>query len=153
NTARLGTASHAVGGLTVEALSLDVAKLVANSGSTDTRDDEYLASAASGAGASKVGIAASLALNLIDTESSAQIGSGANVTVTGGGSVSLAADNRTSTTAKALPTGGGATGGKVGIGASVALNIVANRSVAEIADTAVLTGADDVSLAANGVFS
>src|SRR5690606_3301456 len=95
NEARLGSATHSVGGLSIEALKLDVAALLADPQSSATRDDEYLASAASGAGGSKVGIAASLALNLIDTESSATIASGAVVDLTddNDSSVSLVADN------------------------------------------------------------
>ncbi len=146
NNAMLGVAAHNVGGLTIEALSLDVAKLMASPASTDTARDSYVASATSGAGAGKVGIAGSLALNLIDTQSAARIMNDAAVTVTGGGDVNLVADNRTGTTAEAKPTGGGATGDTVGVGASVALNIVANRSVAELGDGAALVGAGEVSL-------
>ncbi|NRB17225.1 MAG: leukotoxin LktA family filamentous adhesin [Rhodobacteraceae bacterium] len=148
NTATLGVASHSVGGLTIEALSLDVAKLMANAASTDTATDVFLASATSGAGGSKIGIAGSLALNLIDTQSIAQIRSGATVAITGNGTVTLTADNRTQTTAEAKPVGA-ATGSSVGIGASVALNIVANRSLSEVADNATLTGAGAVALAAS----
>ena len=149
NDATLGVAAHSVGGLTVEALSLDVAKLMANPSSTDTLSDDFLASATSGAGGSKVGVAGSLALNLIDTQSTARIADGATVAVTGAGAVTLSADNRTNTTAEAKPTGGGASGGTVGLGASVGLNIIANRSVAELGDGANLTGAGDVALSAS----
>ena len=101
NTATLGVAVHSVGGLTIEALSLDVAKLMANSASTDTATDVFLASATSGAGGSKIGLAGSLALNLIDTQSIAQISSGATVAITGNNAVTITADNRTETTADA----------------------------------------------------
>ncbi|WP_322865055.1 leukotoxin LktA family filamentous adhesin [Aquicoccus sp. G2-2] len=149
NAATLGNAAHSVGGLSIAALSLDVPKLMDNSASTDTATDSYVAIATSGAGAGKVGIAGSLALNLIDTEATARIANDAGVSVTGGGDVELSADNRTKTTAEATPVGGGATGESVGIGASVALNIVANRSVAELGDGATLSGAHDVSLDAS----
>src|SRR6185437_5671196 len=100
---------------------------IATGGTSDPRADAYLASAQSGAGGTKLGIAGSLALNLIDTESSASIAGGATVTVKGisgsAGDVTLVADNRTGTAAKALPEEP-ASGGKLGIGASVALNIV-----------------------------
>src|SRR5690606_37360974 len=109
--------------------------------------------ATSGAGGSKVGIAGSLALNLIDTESSARIAGGASVAVNGGGAVSLSADNRTGITATALPTEAGVTGGKVGVGVSAAINIVANRAIAELADGATLTGTGARTLSANGLFT
>ncbi|WP_176250049.1 leukotoxin LktA family filamentous adhesin [Sulfitobacter sp. HGT1] len=149
NDATLGVAAHTVGGLTVEALSLDVAKLMANPASTDTKSDEFLASATSGAGGSKVGVAGSLALNLIDTQSTARISSAASVAITGAGAVTLKADNQTTTTAEAKPVGGGASGSSFGIGASVGLNIIANRSVAELSDSATVTGAGAVSVDAS----
>lgn len=153
NQARLGVAAHSVGALEISALSRDVDALRADGTSTADKTDSYLASATSGAGGSKVGIAGSLGLNLIDTEALAIIASGANVDVTGGGNVSLMADNQTDTKAEAKPVGAGATGETVGIGASVAINILANRSVAEIEDTAVITGANDLTLAASATHS
>ncbi|WP_164730655.1 leukotoxin LktA family filamentous adhesin [Pelagibacterium montanilacus] len=155
--ARLGSATHTLGGLNVRALSLDIAEWRSDSATTETHTDTFEAFAASGAGASSVGIAGALGLNLIDAESSATIAPNAVVNLTGSGSVALLADARTSTTAKALPAGaddegegGGATGGSVGIGASVAINIVANRAVADIGDGAVLNDAGDISLDAAG---
>lgn len=153
NKAVLGTGVHTLGGATIEALSLDVAQRIADDMSTDTASDSYKASATSGAGAGKVGIAGSVAINLVDTESNAVMASGANVSITGGGTFSLASDNQTNALAEALPTGGGASGETVGVGASVALNILANRSIAEIADDAVLSGAGDITLRATGAFS
>ena len=134
-------------GVTLEALmtSLPV------SGGTD-QTNTLDAEAKSGAGGTKVGLAGSLALNIADTSSQALIKSGASVNANGG-DVVLSADDRTSTTGKALPAdGGGASGGKVGIGASVAVNVVANRSTAEIQDTAQLTNPGSVTLQANGAF-
>ena len=48
------------------------------------------------------------------------------VTLTGG-DLTLASNNQTNSTATAVPDETGAAGGKVGVGASVALNIIANR--------------------------
>jgi hypothetical protein len=149
NDATLGNAVHSAGGLDLSATKRDVAAFMANPASTATRTDDFLAKASSGAGGSKVGIAGSVALNLLDTQSVARVSGGATVTVTGGGDVSLTTDNRTDTTAQALPVGGGATGDTVGVGASVALNILANRSVAEVADGGVVTGAGDLTLSAS----
>ena len=148
NDAILGDATHNVGGLDISATKLDVAALMADPNSTATRGDVYLTRASSGAGGEKVGVAGSLALNLIDTQSVAQISGASFVTVTGDGAVTLTTDNQTETTAEALPVGGGATGGSVGVGASVAINILANRSDAEIADGGVLNGAGDLTLSA-----
>ncbi|WP_170314740.1 leukotoxin LktA family filamentous adhesin [Aquibium carbonis] len=147
--ARLGAASHDLNGLTIEATSLDIAAFVADPTSDERRADIYEASASSGAGASNVGIAGSLALNLIDTEKSATVAGGASLQLNDGAIV-IAADNQTETTGKALPVGDGATGGKVGIGASVAINIVANRSMAIIESGAVLDGTGSAELSASG---
>ncbi|AWB50708.1 hypothetical protein HYN69_17915 (plasmid) [Gemmobacter aquarius] len=153
NTARLGDAVHTVGGLEITADKRDVAALMADPASTDMRSDVYVARASAGAGGSKIGIAGSLALNLVDTESRATISGAATVNLTGGGDIALTADNRTDATAEALPVGDGASGGDVGIGASVALNILANRSVAEISDGAVINAAGDVSLTASATYA
>ncbi|RZL64885.1 MAG: leukotoxin LktA family filamentous adhesin [Variovorax sp.] len=101
--------------------------------------------ASAGAGGSSVGVAGALALNLIDTSSQALLQGGALVNA-GTGAVSIRAENNTDITAKAAPVDKGATGGKVGIGASVAVNITGNRSTAEIEDGAALSGSGDVSL-------
>jgi hypothetical protein len=105
--------------------------------------------ATSGAGATNIGVAGSFALNLIDTQSVARVMGGAVVTVAGG-AVSLASDNGTAATASALPKDAGASGGSVGVGAGIAMNIVANRSFAELADDGVVTGAGALSLSALG---
>ncbi|MDP3379462.1 MAG: hypothetical protein Q8S53_13945, partial [Brevundimonas sp.] len=109
-------------------------------------------SATSGAGATDVGVAGSFSVNIIDTQASATLTAGAQVNL-GGGSLTLTADNSTEVSGEALPSGDGATGGSVGVGASVALNIVANRAVAEVADGAAIDDVEDVTLAAAGAFS
>jgi hypothetical protein len=150
--ARLGAASHDLLGLTIEATSLDIAAFVADPASDAGRSDVYLASASSGAGASNVGVAGSLALNLIDTEKSATVSGSASLQLHDGAIV-MVADNQTDTTGKALPVGDGATGGKVGIGASVAITIVANRSTAAVENGAVLDGTGSIELSASAVHS
>ncbi|MDM0029447.1 leukotoxin LktA family filamentous adhesin [Variovorax saccharolyticus] len=104
-------------------------------------------SASAGAGGSSVGVAGALALNLIDTSSRAAILSGAQVDA-GSGSVALDAEDNTRISAKAAPIDKGATGGKVGIGASVAVNITGNRTIAEVEDAASLATAGSVTLGA-----
>ncbi len=149
NDATIGNGIVNAASVNVTSLKLDVAKLVAGD-PADAVADTYLASATSGAGGSNVGIAGSLALNLVDTQSKATIAGGATVTLAGDDLV-LKSDNQTSTTASALPDETGAAGGDVGIGASVAINIIANRSTATLGDEAVLTGADEVTLSASAI--
>lgn len=110
------------------------------------------AEAKSGAGGGKVGLAGSLALNLADTSSQALVKTGADVDLRGG-ALTLDADNRSDSSAKALPADdGGASGGKLGIGASVAVNVLAHRATAEVQDTAILRQPGSLSLSANGAF-
>jgi hypothetical protein len=104
--------------------------------------------ATSGAGATNVGVAGSFALNLIDTQATARIAGSSVITIAGAGAVSLEAENDTTSEASALPTGGGGTGKTVGVGAGIAINILANRTMAEIADGGVVTGAGDLTVAA-----
>ena len=78
----------------------------------------------------------------------ASIADTAKVTLTGG-NLTLSSDNQTNTTASALPDETGAAGGKVGIGASVAINIVGNRSIAKLGDDVTLTGAKDFTVKAS----
>ena len=118
---------------------------------TNTLDAE----ASSGAGGSKVGIAASLALNIASTSGEALIKSGANVDAggtahVGAGDVSLTSEDFSSYTAKAVPTtAGGATGGSVGVGASVALNLINNAtSQAQIGTNAGVSNAGNITLSA-----
>src|SRR4030095_5347090 len=105
------------------------------------------ATATSGAGANDVGVAGALALNVVGNSSNALIKSGAAVAITGGGDVSISADNASSSTSSAVP---GTGGGNTGIGASVALNFSSESSKAALENSASLTGADNLSLLATG---
>ncbi|MFZ2267304.1 MAG: leukotoxin LktA family filamentous adhesin [Azonexus sp.] len=114
---------------------------------------DYAAEATSGAGAGNVGVAGSLAANVVvnttvallegDTDSS---GTGASVNA-GSGDVLVEAANATNSTVK---TGANVTGtdaaAKVGIGASIGMDIAINTTVAEVADQAVLSGGKDLQL-------
>src|SRR5690606_36352379 len=106
------------------------------------------AKASSGAGGSKVGIAGALALNLIKAETTARI-DGTAIVDAGAGASSVAADQRLTATAEALPSGDGTSGGKVGIGASVALNLITSTSVAELADGATFNAGTGLAVSAN----
>ena len=153
-----GGGIYTVGGLSVTALNTDLGAttptipgVAAPAAVVDTalgRPDQFGASATSGAGATNVGVAGSVGVALIDSESVARVASGV-VTVTGSGSVTVGSDDETSSTVAALPSGTGASGGKVGVGASVALLTIATRSAAGIADGVTLSGAGALTLKAN----
>ncbi|MFN5854601.1 MAG: hypothetical protein ACK456_01665, partial [Pseudanabaenaceae cyanobacterium] len=80
----------------------------------------FSAKAIAGAGATKVGVAGAFALNLINKSHEAVIKSGANVN-TGNGAITMTASNNDTVFANATSK---ATGGKVGVGASIALNLL-----------------------------
>ncbi len=70
--------------------------------------NSFTTSATSGAGGTNVGIAGSLAVNLVDTESVASLGTGAAVTITGHGAVNLGSEDDSVSSASAVPdTSGG----------------------------------------------
>ncbi|MBV1719790.1 MAG: hypothetical protein KMY51_07260 [Desulfomicrobium sp.] len=106
----------------------------------------FSADAQSGAGASKVGVAGSLALNIVTNHTEAVIKSGATVAA-GSGDVVLMAVNTQNDSVKAASK---VSGGNVGVGASIALNVLpVNVTRAEIENTALLTGGDDLTLVAD----
>ncbi len=82
-------------------------------------DTTVSAESIAGAGGNNVGIAGSVAVNTIDQNTSASGTSSINVS---GGELSFKSESKLNATAKALPKDTGATGEKVGIGASFALN-------------------------------
>ena len=88
--------------------------------------NSFTTTATSGAGATNVGVAGSLATNLVDSESVATIGTSGAVTLTGTKAVNIEAADVTESSATATPSGTSTSGGKLGIGASAAVNIVAN---------------------------
>lgn len=149
NDATLGNGTHAAAAISIEALKLDIAKLLANPASTDTHTDTFLTQAASGAGGARIGAAGAVALNMLDTQSTASLAGGAIVNLTGG-NLAISTDNRNSVTAEAKPGAPTAFGAEGGLGASAAVNVVANRSYAEIRDGATVTGAKNIGLLANG---
>ena len=108
----------------------------------------FEAEAKSGGGGGKVGIAGSLALNVINVSSTAEIKSNAGVAA-GGGDVSVAAGSASATIAKATPHDGGGQGDKVGVGASVALNLFTqDRTTAAVRQNAGIGGARDLEVRA-----
>ncbi len=110
------------------------------------------ATAISGAGAQNVGVAGAFAANFLDMNSDAILTGKAIETATG--DVELRAEMRTrpevaaTSNAAAIGENGGSSG--VGVGLSVALNIVDNDATAEIKDGIVLTGGRDLTIVALG---
>ena len=103
-----------------------------------TATGTYAASATSGGGATKVGVAGALALNLASDTRVATVGTGATLTL-GNGPLFLAASSIVSdtTTATAKVTGAGS---KAGVGASFAINILSDTADAELDALAVSGG-------------
>jgi hypothetical protein len=104
------------------------------------------ATATSGAGASDIGVAGAVAINIVNNTSQALIETGAAVSM-GGGDVSVTSLNNESTTTFAVPVSA-ATGGRLGIGASLALNIITDTTQSEVQDNAALTDAGNATVTA-----
>ena len=112
--------------------------------------NQYSASASSGAGASDVGIAGAVAVNIVENRTRARL-MGTAVVAAGGGNVAVNATNESTSTSKAVPTeDGGVSGDSVGIGASVALNVITNQVIASFEDSSQVTGANNLELTAVG---
>ena len=110
--------------------------------------DRFTSAATSGAGASDVGVAGALALNVIDAGSRARITGSADAK---GGAVRIGSDHRSESSASATPAEDAtASGDTLGIGASVAVNVVANESRAELANGARLTNPGALTVEAVG---
>ena len=113
--------------------------------------NSFTASATSGAGGKKatVGVAGSVAINIVKDTSQALIETGTSVTA-GGGDVSLTSVNNSADTATAVPsTTSGPSGTSVGVGGSLALNIISDTTQSEVQDGAALTGAGNVTVTAS----
>ncbi len=117
---------------------------------TNTPVNFFVATAASGAAASDVGVAGSLAINIVDNTSQALIETGASINPDGG-DVNVTALNNANDQATSYPqnTGGNGTGGSVGIGAALALSIASDTTQAEIENGATVTSAGNVTVTAN----
>ncbi|TMK23777.1 MAG: hypothetical protein E6G62_10645, partial [Actinobacteria bacterium] len=107
--------------------------------------NRFDAEATSGAGGGTVGVAGSLALDIVNLHTGAilatSLARGPPHVDSGSSDATLSATSNSSSTAKALPATG-TTGSSVGIGASVALNIVNDETLVSVADGATLTGAN-----------
>jgi hypothetical protein len=96
--------------------------------------------ALSGSSGTVVAVAGALGLNIVSETSEASIPSGSNVAAVG--NLTLNAQDNVTETAKAKPPEGlpGVESGKLGFGASVALNVVDNNTLADLGDAAQLPG-------------
>ncbi|KAG1649183.1 hypothetical protein GQR58_029238 [Nymphon striatum] len=105
-------------------------------------------SGASGAGAT---VALSLALNIANVTTTTDIVSGAEITLTTPGPLVLAVASNATSIAAAIPNDPDAPGGtgSFGLGASLAINIVNDKAVAELESGAV-SGVTDLILLASG---
>ena len=112
------------------------------------RKDYMEAVSTSGAGGEDVGVAGSLAINIINTNILATIEAGSTLDVNGA-DIALTADSKTRSRGKALPDEG-ASGESLGLGASVVTHLVTNNTKASIGTGVSLAGADDVTLNATG---
>lgn len=145
NLARVDKQARITGSAQAQGIEVS-AGLPAGAGS-----DRFTSAATSGAGASNVGVAGALALNVIDNTSRAQIAGAADARA---GGVTIRSENRSASEASALPAEDAtASGETLGIGASVAVNVVANESRAELADGAELEGAHALTIAAAGEYT
>ncbi len=105
------------------------------------------ASATSGGAAGTVALAGALAINLVSNTEEAYVPSGS--TVSTAGDVTFNAQDNATEGASAQPVGAGSSGGStLGVGASVALNIATNTTLADLQDTAQLTKANNLTFTA-----
>ncbi|MEX8518634.1 MAG: leukotoxin LktA family filamentous adhesin [Leptothrix sp. (in: b-proteobacteria)] len=114
-----------------------------------TTANNFSATAKSGAGASNVGVAGTLAVNAVVAKSEAVVDAGAKVDA-GGADVTLEATNQATnkTTADAKVANG-----KAGVGASVGVDVVVNTAHAEAVNGSTLTHAGNVDVAALGLYT
>ena len=121
--------------------------LTIQAGMDGAAKNDFVADAKSGAGAGNVGVAGSLAINIVDNSSQARLegdtdasGTGASANANAGDILIEAGNASTSTVKAAADVVGTGSTAKVGVGASVGVNVAVNKTVAEVADQAVLTG-------------
>ncbi len=153
NQAIIGSGAQVTGqGVTVQAL--------ANHNGTGTDADSppgvadgtdtFRATAVSGAGGQSFGVAGSLALNLVTNKNEALVNAASTGTQTlvalGSGDLTLTAENVSTVTANATAA---QSGGKIGIGAVISVNVATNTAHAQIGDGVQITGGNNALLTAN----
>ena len=106
----------------------------------------FTAHATSGAGGSSVGVAGSIAVNIVTSSTGSDAGTTSPVAVTGDVALTSRSNFSSNAIADAKQSSGGSTSG---IGASFALNIVNETTSAGLPDGATLTGANNLTLTSN----
>ena len=118
--------------------------------------NDYGADAKSGAGASNVGVAGSLALNVVTATTKASLerdvsGNGTGAIVNAGtGDIDIVASSASASTVKAAAdVKGSGSDSKVGVGVSAGVHVGVNTTLAEVADNARLRGGTNLTLNAS----
>ena len=106
-----------------------------------------LAGATSGGGGGKIGVAGSVAVNIVTNDVQAVVGRAAtgvatpaSITIVSAGDVTVSATNSAEAVAMALPDGEGAGGSSAGIGGSGAANVLTTRTIAQVSDGTLWSG-------------
>ncbi|TMH43509.1 MAG: hypothetical protein E6H54_11135, partial [Betaproteobacteria bacterium] len=139
------TADASIGKATISADGVIVQALMLTSG--DDSSHHFSAKATSGASGADTGVAGSLAINIGLSHAHATLAPNATVTVTDNGDVKLIAQSFALNEASAAAHQSKA--GKVGVGASIALNIGTTDTTATIGDEVTIGGAHEVLLDAS----
>src|SRR6185437_3452629 len=128
-------------GDTVKAHALTVSATVTPNGGDIT--STYGAASVAGAGQGKISVAGSVAIAIVNQATQAELAGAVTLT---GGDVTVTAASKATSTVSAEPTPGGVTATNVGVGASVALNLITDTTTATLDDGISLTGAANVTL-------
>ena len=101
----------------------------------DAADNAFSALATSGAGGSQVGVSGALAVNALDSKAIAQVSPGVSLALSDG-AVVIQSNDLSTATAIAMPATAtaGSPNGQLGVGASIALNLVSTTSTAALSD-------------------
>ena len=134
------TKAYLAGNAVLDATDVTVEALGPGSG-----DSAFSAHATSGAGGSSVGVAGSIAVNIVVADTIADVETPTPVVVNGNLSLIATSSLTNDAVAEAKQESGGNTSG---IGASVALNVVNDTTRAGLADGSVLTGAQNLTITA-----
>ena len=139
NITTLTTHAYVAGNVVVNATTTTVEAIAPAAGTSTTS-----AEAKSGAGGANVSVAGALAVNVLVADTIAEVQLAAPVAVNG--DLTLTALSGFNNTAKAEAS---TTGGNLGIGGSVAVNVVDDTTVAQVSGSEALTGVDDLTMSAN----
>ncbi|HEY4412851.1 MAG TPA: hypothetical protein VGN06_07620, partial [Gaiellaceae bacterium] len=146
NVADLDTHAWLAGNLTIDATGGTTVETVA----PGTGSSTFTAHATSGAGGTSVGIAGSIAVNIVTANTISEIQAPRGVGTNGNVSLTATSNLANAATADAKQSSDGNT---TGIGASFALDVVNDTTSAGLPDNSVLTGAGSLTLTSNATDS